>query len=35
MLRRLITRLATALGLLVGGFAMGTAEFALLRALAQ
>ena len=35
MLRRLMTRLATALGLLVGGFAMGTAEFALLRALAQ
>lgn len=35
MLRRLALRLAAVLGLLVGGFAVGTAEFALLRALAQ
>lgn len=33
--RRLTTRLAEALGLLLGGYAVGTAEFALLRALAQ
>jgi hypothetical protein len=35
MLRRIVTRIAAALGLLVSGFAVGTAEFALLRALAQ
>jgi hypothetical protein len=35
MLQRIVTRIVAALGLLIGGFAVGTAEFALLRALAQ
>lgn len=35
MFRRLLKRLAATVGLLASGFAVGSAEFALLRALAQ